>query len=94
MGNFRLPESPQEISALLPHVAVGAKVEIVGERGTYVVVRVDPQRYTADLMLVSGRSTVELGVRFESLRVLPAVGAEGSPDRKLSRVPSKDVAVD
>jgi hypothetical protein len=78
VGIFRRSDSPRSVPAPLVHVAVGAKVHIIGEPGNYVVVRVDPQRYTADLMLVGQRSKMEFGVHFRSLRLIPEPGAAPS----------------
>ena len=62
-------QSPPVRSPSTPEV--GAKVEIIGERGTYLVVRVDHQRYTADLMLMGHNAKMELGVHFSCIHILP-----------------------
>lgn len=61
----------QKPPARQPTPEVGAKVEIIGEKGTYLVVRLDHQRYTADLMLMGLNAKMELGVHFACIRVLP-----------------------
>lgn len=84
MGIFRRSDKTSDVAAPLQHVAVGAKVRIIGEPGNYVVVRVDPKRYTADLMLIGQRSRVELGVHFRSLRLIPEPGVVSSGASELS----------
>lgn len=42
---------------------VGSKVRIIGEAGEFLVVRVDAQRHTADLLLMGPISRMETGVR-------------------------------
>jgi hypothetical protein len=51
--------------------AIGDKVEIVGEKGVYLVVRVDGRRYLADLMLVCKTAKVEAGVAFAAIKPVP-----------------------
>lgn len=48
---------------------IGAKVRIEGEKGSYVVVRVDPERYLADLLLVTGKKRLETNVPLTSIRL-------------------------
>ena len=78
MGIFRRSNNLSHTPAPLEHVAVGTKVQIIGEPGNYVVVRVDPKRYTADLMLVGQLSKMEFGVHFRSLRPASEAGGVAS----------------
>lgn len=78
MGFFRRPNNSTHAPAPLEHVAVGTKVQIIGEPGNYVVVRVDPKRYTADLMLMGQLSKMEFGVHFRSLRLATEAGGVAS----------------
>ena len=43
---------------------IGTRVRIAGERGVYLVMRVDLRRYLADLMLEGPTAKVEQGVPF------------------------------
>lgn len=43
---------------------VGSKVRIIGERGNYLVMRLDVRRYLADLMLLGATARMEHGVPF------------------------------
>lgn len=52
---------------------VGEQVQIIGERGTYVVVRIDHRRYAADLLLIGENHTVEFGVRLAAIRPVSPV---------------------
>lgn len=65
-----------------PHIPegleVGAKVEILGEQGLYLVVRVDEQRYAADLMLMGKTARVEQGVSFNNIRPVAERRGTGS----------------
>lgn len=92
MGIFRPFQNPQRVPAAFQHVTVGAKVQIIGEPGNYVVVRVDPQRYTADLMLVAQPSRMEFGVHFRSLRMLTDTKAASSGNSDLMGVLEGDAA--
>jgi len=53
----------------LNSLRIGAKVRIEGEKGSYVVVRVDPERYLADLLLVTGKKRLETNVPLTSIRL-------------------------
>jgi hypothetical protein len=53
---------------------VGNKVQIKGERGVYLVLRVDRQRYIADLLLMTGKVRVEFGVQFSAIEIMENQG--------------------
>ncbi len=65
-------------------IEVGAKVEILGEAGVYLVMRVDELRYVADLMLMGKTARVEQGVSFSTIR--PVVENPGSPSANWKRM--------
>jgi hypothetical protein len=65
---------------------VGAKVEILGEQGVYLVVRVDDQRYVADLMLMGKTARLEQGVSFGNIRPVAAIRNSGSAARNWTRM--------
>jgi hypothetical protein len=46
---------------------VGEKVEIAGEPGKYLVVRIDRRRCVADLMLMGRNARMEFGVHFAAI---------------------------
>lgn len=72
LGDCHVPPLQPKPNTAKPHIPegleVGAKVEILGERGLYLVVRVDEQRYAADLMLMGKTARVEQGVSFNNIR--------------------------
>ena len=49
---------------------VGEKVEIAGEPGQYLVVRIDRRRCVADLMLMGQNARMEFGVHFAAINPL------------------------
>lgn len=49
-------------------LGVGSKVRIEGENTVYVVVRVDRERYVADLLPVAGKPRIESNVPLTSIR--------------------------
>lgn len=66
---------------------VGEQVQIIGERGTYVVVRIDHRRYAADLLLIGENHTVEFGVRLAAIRPMgPVRGNEGRVEIAPTRI--------
>ncbi|KAA6458278.1 hypothetical protein DYQ86_20390 [Acidobacteria bacterium AB60] len=56
------PERTDSASLL----TVGMKVQILGERGAYLVTFIDPRRYTVDLIPIGGGATIR-GIHFSTL---------------------------
>jgi hypothetical protein len=63
------------VAVILPGVAseilaVGKRVQVAGEEGEFMVIRVDRERRSADLMKMTGIRRVEEGVPLTALRVV------------------------
>jgi hypothetical protein len=55
---------------------VGQKVEVIGETGIFLIVRIDRQRYCADLLRMGASARMELGIRLACL--IPYCGGQSS----------------
>jgi len=58
------PTFPPSVGTL----EVGANVELIGEQGVYLVVRVDRRRHCADLMLMGSNARMEFGIHLSAIR--------------------------
>lgn len=63
-------------------IEVGARVELIGELGTYLVVRIDRRRHCADLMLMGSNARMEFGIHFSAIRPI-SKAASGTERRDL-----------
>ena len=65
---------------------VGEKVEILGEPGKYLVVRIDRRRCVADLMLMGQNARMEFGVHFGAINPLRQGQSSGWHGLKMNRL--------
>jgi len=49
-------------------IGVGDRVEIVGEPGTFLVVRIDRKRHCADLLCMGSNARMEFGIHLAAIR--------------------------
>jgi hypothetical protein len=65
---------------------VGERVEVVGEPGKYLVVRIDRRRCVADLMLMGQNAQMEFGVHFGAIAPLRQGQSSGWRDLMANRL--------
>lgn len=54
-------------SPSLRDIKTGDRVELIGETGVYLVVRIDRKRHCADLMLMGSNARMEYGIHFSAI---------------------------
>ena len=59
------------LQTFAPTLCVGAKVEIVGEPGAYLVAHIDRRRHLVDLIPMRASERPQLGFHISAVRVLP-----------------------
>jgi hypothetical protein len=52
-----------------PKIGAGDRVEIIGEPGIFLVVRIDRKRHCADVMRMGSNARVEFGIHLAAIRL-------------------------